>query len=291
MSAAKPSRVMPPARFGIFEFDTRSGELRRHGVRIRLCHQASQLLSFLLKAPGKIRTREELRQQLWPATTFVNFDHSINKAVYELREALGDWATSPRFIETVVGQGYRFLPVLQHPRLISKSAAARKIKSVAVLPFATEGSAAGAAFVGGQIASRVTDGLAKISGLRVLAYSTVKHVTSQQANPQRIGKQLDVRGVIFGELVWQNSDLLVHVELIDVADGSQLWGAQLQQACESLIECAENLSEQILQQLEPVLDPRRAALRAQSVTSQPARGVLATPRVARRARSSPPRRA
>jgi len=204
--------------------------------------------------------------------------------VYELREALGDWATSPRFIETVVGQGYRFLPVLQHPRLISKSAAARKIKSVAVLPFATEGSAAGAAFVGGQIASRVTDGLAKISGLRVLAYSTVKHVTSQQANPQRIGKQLDVR-------VWQNSDLLVHVELIDVADGSQLWGAQLQQACESLIECAENLSEQILQQLEPVLDPRRAALRAQSVTSQPARGVLATPRVARRARSSPPRRA
>src|SRR6266571_2528092 len=189
MFAVKPPRTTTPTRFGIFEFDTRTGELRRQGVRVRLCHQASQLLSFLLKAPGRIRTREELRQQLWPATTFVNFDHSINKAVCELREALGDWATSPRFIETVVGQGYRFLPVLQHPRLTSKSAAARRIKSLAVLPFAIEGGAAGAAFVSGQIASRMIDRLAKISGLRVLGYSTVKHMTPQQVNPLRIGKQ------------------------------------------------------------------------------------------------------
>src|SRR6266568_6416711 len=113
MSAAKSSKATSPMRFGTYEFDTRSCELRRQGLRIRLRHQASKLLSFLLKAPGKIRTREELRHQLWPATTFVNFDHSINKAVHELREALGDWATSPRFIETVVGQGYRFIPVLQ----------------------------------------------------------------------------------------------------------------------------------------------------------------------------------
>src|SRR5881296_1381999 len=129
MRVPKSSTPTHPIRFGIFEFDNRSGELRRQGVRVRLCHQASQLLSFLLKAPGRIRTREELRRQLWPATTFVNFDHSINKAVCELREALGDWATSPRFIETVVGQGYRFIPVVQHPRSALKSMSARKIKS------------------------------------------------------------------------------------------------------------------------------------------------------------------
>src|SRR6266550_2806896 len=221
MCAAKPSSPTPPARFGIFEFDTRTGELRRQGVRIRLCHQASQLLSFLLKAPGRIRTREELRHQLWPATTFVNFDHSINKAVYELREALGDWATSPRFIETVVGQGYRFIPVAQHPSSALKSMSVRKTKSLAVLPFASENGRAGTGFVSGQIASRVTDGLAKIPALRVLAYSTIKHVASEHANPQRIGKRLGVRGVIFGELFWQGNDLLLHVELIDVADGSQ----------------------------------------------------------------------
>src|SRR5712691_4823589 len=119
-------------RFGVFEFDTRTGELRKQGLRVRLCHQASKLLLFLLQAPGTVRTREELRNQLWPATTFVNFDHSINKTVHELREALGDGASSPRFIETIVGQGYRFIPILQHPRPASRSRSSRKIKSLAV---------------------------------------------------------------------------------------------------------------------------------------------------------------
>jgi len=286
MSAVKPSRVTPPTRFGIFEFDTRTGELRRQGVRVRLCHQASQLLSFLLKAPGRIRTREELRQQLWPATTFVNFDHSINKAVHELREALGDWAISPRFIETVVGQGYRFIPMVQHPRSVSKPTAARKMRSVAVLPFTSAAGEAGAPFVSGQITSRVIDGLAKISALRVLAYSTVKHVTSEHANPQRIGKDLGVRGLIFGELFWQSTDLLLHVELIDVADGSQIWGAQLRQKCDSLIECAEQLAREILRQLQPILEPRHPAVRGRSSA---ARRLVPTPRAARRGRSFPPR--
>src|SRR6266550_7038926 len=143
MCAAKPSSPTPPARFGIFEFDTRTCELRRQGLRVRLCHQASQLLSFLLKAPGRIRTREELRHQLWSATTFVNFDHSINKAVHELREALGDWATSPRFIETVVGQGYRFIPDVRQPGLASRTVIEPRTGSLAVLPFAAVNAEAG----------------------------------------------------------------------------------------------------------------------------------------------------
>ena len=126
-------------------------------------------------------------------------------------------------------------------------------------------------FISGQIASRVTDGLAKISALRVLAYSTVKHVTSENANPQRIGKRLGVDGVIFGELFWQGTDLLLHVELIDMADGSQMWGAQLQQKCESMIECAEQLAQEILQQLQPILDRQRPEVRAKSPEAQPAR--------------------
>ena len=262
------SKTTTPVRFGIYEFDTRRCELRKQGLRIRLRHQASQLLSFLLKAPGRIRTREELRHQLWPATTFVNFDHSINKAVHELREALGDWATNPRFIETVVGQGYRFIPVVQRSRSESEPTGDRKIRSVAVLPFTSAATEAGAAFVSGQITSRVIDGLSKISTLRVLAYSTVRDVTSQNATPQQIGKQLGVGHVVFGELFWQGDDLLVHVELIDVADGSQIWGAQLRRKCESLIECAEQLAEGILEQLQPNLE-------------------LPIPRAAPRARSSP----
>ncbi|PYQ49731.1 MAG: hypothetical protein DMF59_12760, partial [Acidobacteria bacterium] len=240
-----------PVRFGVFEFDRRTGELRRQGVRVRLCHQASQLLSFLLKTPGKIRTREELRHQLWSVTTFVNFDQSINKAIHELREALDDWATNPRFIETVVGQGYRFIPVVQQR---SKTPIDARKRSVAVLPFNADRDEAGGALVSSQITARLIDALSKVSRLRVLAYSTVKNVTLQNVTPQQIGKQLAVREVVVGELVWQGDDLLVHVELIDVADGTQVWGAQLQQRCASLIECAAELAHGILQQLQPILE-------------------------------------
>ena len=264
-----------PVRFGVFEFDRRTGELRRQGVRVRLCHQASQLLSFLLKTPGKIRTREELRHQLWSVTTFVNFDQSINKAIHELREALDDWATNPRFIETVVGQGYRFIPVVQQR---SKTPIDARKRSVAVLPFNADRDEAGGALVSSQITARLIDALSKVSRLRVLAYSTVKNVTLQNVTPQQIGKQLAVREVVAGELVWQGDDLLVHVELIDVADGTQVWGAQLQQRCASLIECAAELAHGILQQLQPILelttDSRevtpRTALSARSSLQRPA---------------------
>jgi DNA-binding winged helix-turn-helix (wHTH) protein len=244
-----------PVRFGVFEFDTRSGELRKQGLRVRLCHQAGRLLLFLLEAPGRIRTREELRHELWPATTFVNFDHSINKTVHELRGVLGDAASSPRFIETIAGQGYRFIPIPQHPAPALKSRTSRKIKSLAVLPLVTEGVEPDIVFTGGQITALLIDALSRMPGVRVLAYSTVKSYTLQHASPQQIGKDLKVRGVILGELVRHDNDFLLHVELIDVADGTQIWGAQLTQNCQPLIDCAVQLAREILQQLRSVLAP------------------------------------
>ena len=96
-------------RFGVFELDLRSGELRKHGLRIRLQEQPFQVLAMLLEHPGEVVTREELQKKLWPADTFVDFDHGLNKAINKLREALGDSAESPRFVETVARRGYRFL--------------------------------------------------------------------------------------------------------------------------------------------------------------------------------------
>jgi len=96
-------------RFGVFELDLRAGELRKQGVRLRLQEQPFQVLAMLLERPGDIVTREELRNRLWTADTFVDFDHGVNKAVNRIRSALGDSATSPRFVETVARRGYRFL--------------------------------------------------------------------------------------------------------------------------------------------------------------------------------------
>jgi DNA-binding winged helix-turn-helix (wHTH) protein len=100
-----PGRV----RFGVFELDLRTGELRKRGLRIRLQEQPFQVLAMLLQKPRELVTREELRQRLWTADTFVDFDHGLNKAINKIRGALGDSAASPRFIETVARRGYRFI--------------------------------------------------------------------------------------------------------------------------------------------------------------------------------------
>ena len=96
-------------RFGVFEVDLRGGELRKYGLRIKLQEQPFQVLVMLLEHAGEVVSREELQNKLWPADTFVDFDHGLNKAINKIREALGDSAGSPRFVETVARRGYRFL--------------------------------------------------------------------------------------------------------------------------------------------------------------------------------------
>jgi cholera toxin transcriptional activator len=102
------------ARFGVFELDLAAGELRKNGAKLRLQEQPFQVLALLLERPGVVVTREEVRQKLWPADTFVDFDHSLNTAVNKLRETLGDSASSPRYIETLARRGYRFIAPVQH---------------------------------------------------------------------------------------------------------------------------------------------------------------------------------
>jgi DNA-binding winged helix-turn-helix (wHTH) protein len=97
-------------RFGVFEVDLQSRELRKRGIRLKVHDQTFQLLGALLERPGEIITREELRQKLWPGDTFVDFDHGINTAVKKLRGALGDSSDNPIFVETISRHGYRFLP-------------------------------------------------------------------------------------------------------------------------------------------------------------------------------------
>ena len=95
-------------RFGPFELDSGTGELRKHGIHLRLPKQPSQILTFLITA-NRVVTREELRQQIWSGNTFVDFEHGLNVAVNKLRQALADTAENPRYIETLPGRGYRLL--------------------------------------------------------------------------------------------------------------------------------------------------------------------------------------
>ena len=95
-------------RFGAYQVDLESGELRKHGLKIKLRDQSFQALALLLERPGRVVTREDLQRKLWAAGTFVDFDHGLNKAINRLREALGDSTDAPVFVETLPKRGYRF---------------------------------------------------------------------------------------------------------------------------------------------------------------------------------------
>lgn len=100
-------------RFGVFQLDRSAGELSKSGVKLRLQGQPFQILLLLVDRPGEVVTREELQQKLWPSDTFVDFDHSLNTAINKVREALGDSASSPRYVETLARRGYRFIAPVQ----------------------------------------------------------------------------------------------------------------------------------------------------------------------------------
>ncbi|MCU1304880.1 MAG: lysine decarboxylase transcriptional regulator, CadC [Candidatus Sulfotelmatobacter sp.] len=114
MSGFQDNHAERIARFGLFELDLAAGELRKNGVRLRLQEQPFRVLALLLEYAGNVVTREELHRQLWPAETFVDFDHGLNTAINKLRETLGDSASSPRYIETLARRGYRFIAPVQH---------------------------------------------------------------------------------------------------------------------------------------------------------------------------------
>src|SRR5712692_10517215 len=110
---------MPPQdfeqiiRFGAFELDLRAGELRRGGIRLPVQGRPIQALAILLRSPGQLVTREQLRDELWPADTFVDFEHGLHNAIARIRSILGDTAETPRFIETLPRRGYRFIAVVE----------------------------------------------------------------------------------------------------------------------------------------------------------------------------------
>jgi DNA-binding winged helix-turn-helix (wHTH) protein len=162
MTDPRPARRY---RFGAFEADATTGELRRQGIRIRLNAQPFQVLCLLLERPGELLTREEISRELWPDGTFVDYEHGVNSAVNRIRESLRDTASSPRFIETLARRGYRFVAPVERialnpqspsvPEAVSDSgsASALRTEQPAVVPEAEAVPEADAGFLSGVLAS------------------------------------------------------------------------------------------------------------------------------------------
>ena len=130
-------QMEPLIRFGVFEIDLKSGELRKHGLRVKLRDQSFQVLTLLLERPGQVVTREELQRKLWAADTFVDFDRGLNKAINRLRDALGDSAEAPQFVETLPKRGYRFIASVDDGRRVPPPESPVEVKNEPEPPPAT----------------------------------------------------------------------------------------------------------------------------------------------------------
>jgi len=260
-----PDRVI---RFGPFELDARAGELTKRGRRILLQEQPFQILLMLLERPGDVVLREEIRKRLWPDDTFVQFAPGINAAIQRLREALGDTANEPRYVETVARRGYRLLEKLtangngmrrgagetKSTRVISlppttSVGRGKALNSIAVLPFENAGRDPDGDYLSEGITENIINSLSKVTGLRVTPRSTVFRCRRKVTNPQAIGRELRVEAVLAGRVTQRDGALVVSTELIDVAQGAQLWGERYSRKLADLYDVEEEIARKISESL------------------------------------------
>lgn len=268
------------ARFGSFEVDLRAGELRKKGVRIRLQEKPFQMLSALLEHPGELITREALRQRLWSSDTFVDFDGSLNTAVGKLREALGDSAENPRFVETVPRRGYRFIAPVEkqssslpaatasgssvlsaaQPQGPLPTEAAVKVarawrasgpeeKAIAVLPFENFSSEDEQEYFCDGITEELINALTRVDELRVVARTSAFAFKGQHRDIRKIGEELNVRTVVEGSVRKAGDQLRITAQLINTPSGYHVWSQRYDRKLQDVFAIQEEIAQSIVRAL------------------------------------------
>jgi TolB-like protein len=238
-------------RFGAFELDQQARELRKDGTRLRLQEQPLQLLQILLEHPGTVVSREELQTRIWPSETFVDFDHGINNAVKRLREALGDTAETPHFIETLPRRGYRFIGIVN----AVSEAGSQGIRSVAVLPLENlSGDQAQEYFADGLTEALITN-LVKIGALRVVSRTTAMHYKKVHRPLSEIARELQVDGIVEGTVLRCGDRVRVSAQLIDARTDSHIWAESYERAMQDILALQSELTRAIAGQIQIVVTP------------------------------------
>ena len=232
-------------RFGTFELDVRAGELRRGGAKIRLQEQPLRILEMLLAHPGQLVTREELRSKLWPSNSFVDFDHGLNKAIAKLREALGDSAESPRFIETLSRRGYRFL---------NSATTTAAGASIAVLPFLNLSNDPDNELFADGMCEEIINALTQIKKLHVAARTSSFSFKGKHVDLRVIGEQLKVRTVLEGSVRKVGNHLRITAQLVNAADGYHLWAEKYDREMKDIFQIQEDIARSIARRLEVMLE-------------------------------------
>ncbi|HEY8130724.1 MAG TPA: winged helix-turn-helix domain-containing protein [Thermoanaerobaculia bacterium] len=278
-------------RFGDFELDLQSGELRNNSQMTRLPEQLFRLLVLFAKRPGEVVTREELRHTLWAADTFVDFDTGLNSAISKLRDALGDSADEPRFIQTLPRRGYRLVvptaqaatleppPELQRFRdrwwiwaaavalviLVgvaaertwrATAAAPARIRSIAVLPLENlTGDPAQEHFADAMTDVLITD-LAQIQGLRVISRTSVMSYKKVRGRLPEIARELNVDAIVEGTVMRSGSRVRITAQLIHASTDQHLWAKSYERDLADILSLQGELAQAIADAVEVKVAPQ-----------------------------------
>src|SRR5207244_6933766 len=175
-------------RFGVFEVDLRARELRKQGVRLKLQDQPLEVLLALLERPSEVVTRDELQQKIWPFDTFVDFDHGLYNAIKRLREALGDSAETPRFVETLSRRGYRFIGKIECD--------APRMRSLAVLPLENLSHDPQQEYFAEGLTEALITTLAKVGELRLVSRTSAMLYKGIRKPMGAIARELEVDAIV-----------------------------------------------------------------------------------------------
>lgn len=246
----------PILRFGVFELDTRRGELRRDNALVKLPPQPLKILVSLASHPGELQTREEIQNLVWKGETFVDFELGLNYCLNQIRKVLGDDARTPHFIETIPRRGYRFIAPVE---TIGKSPPAALIArpSIAVLPFANLSSDKNNSFFGDGLADEIITALTRVPGLRVTARTSSFAFRDKQEDVREIGAKLGVCTLLEGSVQRSDDRIRVSAQLVSITDGFHLWSQHYDCTVTDTFSIQDEISRAIADALEVRLTPSR----------------------------------
>jgi eukaryotic-like serine/threonine-protein kinase len=255
----------PILRFDVFELDSGAGELRRNGDRIKLPPQPFKVLELLARRSGEVLTRTEIREKVWSDDTFVDFEQGLNFCIRQIREAVGDTADAPRFIETLPRRGYRFLIPVESASVTAPQTMTRLI----VLPFRMLRPDANTDFLAFSLPDALATALSGLSALVVRSSLAASRFANGTYDLKTIAVEADVDLIVTGTLLSANDEIRVTAQLTEAASGTLLCSHSMQTSTGNVFRLQDELTECVVDALELRLTAREQRILRQDVPSNP----------------------
>jgi eukaryotic-like serine/threonine-protein kinase len=252
-------------RFDQFELDASAGELRRNGDRIKLPPQPFRVLELLVRRSGEVLTREEIRKRVWQEDTFVDFEQGLNFCIRQIREAVGDTAGTPRFIETLPRRGYRFLVPIE----AAVPAAPKALTRLIVLPFRILRPDPATDFLAFSLPDALATSLSSLKSLIVRSSLAASRFSAIDPDFRKIAAEADVDLIVTGTLLTAGDEIRVVAQLTEAQSGTLLCSQSMQTSIGNVFRLQDEITECVVNAMELRLSATEQRMLRQDVPSDP----------------------